>query len=155
MEGILQGIPHVTVYIDDILVTGVTDREHLQNLQEVLTRLEKAGIRLKKGKCMCFYVGRRGVPGTQDHGSGAQTNCLQGQGACGSTSTKGRLPAAVLPRTSQLLRQVHAKPVECSRPTEPAVAEVQEVVLGKRPIKDIPGSKGSPHFSDGTNALQS
>ena len=51
MEGILQGIPQVTVYIDDILVTGATDRQHLQNLQEVLTHLEKAGIRLKKDKC--------------------------------------------------------------------------------------------------------
>ena len=51
MEEILQGIPHVTVYIDDILVTGATDREHLENLQEVLTHLEKAGIRLKKHKC--------------------------------------------------------------------------------------------------------
>ena len=51
MEGILQGIPHVTVYIHDILVTGATDREHLENLQEVLTRLEKEGIRLKKDKC--------------------------------------------------------------------------------------------------------
>ena len=37
--------------IDDILVTAATDQEHLQNLQEVLTRLEKAGIRLKEDKC--------------------------------------------------------------------------------------------------------
>ena len=51
MEGIFQGIRHVTVYIDDILVTGAIDQEHLQNLQEVLTCLEKAGIRLKKDKC--------------------------------------------------------------------------------------------------------
>ena len=51
IEGILQGIPHVTVYIDDILVTGASDSEHLQNLQEVLTRLEKAGLELKKDKC--------------------------------------------------------------------------------------------------------
>ena len=43
MEGIFQGIRHVTVYIDDILVTGAIDQEHLQNLQEVLTCLEKAG----------------------------------------------------------------------------------------------------------------
>ena len=51
MEGLLQGIEHVTVYIDDILVTGRTEEEHLQNLEEVLSRLEKAGIRLKKSKC--------------------------------------------------------------------------------------------------------
>ena len=51
MEGLLQGIEHVTVYIDDILVTGRTEEEHLQNLEEVISRLEKAGIRLKKSKC--------------------------------------------------------------------------------------------------------
>ena len=51
MEGILQGIDHVTVYTDDILVTGRTEAEHLQHLAEVLTRLEKAGIHLKKDKC--------------------------------------------------------------------------------------------------------
>ena len=32
MEGVLRGIPHVSVYIDDILITGETDEEHLQNL---------------------------------------------------------------------------------------------------------------------------
>ena len=38
MENILQGLPHVCVYIDDILVTGATDEEHLRNLEEVLAR---------------------------------------------------------------------------------------------------------------------
>ena len=52
MEGILQGISLVTVYLDNILVTGDTNQEHLQNLQEVLTWLEQAGIRLKWNKCM-------------------------------------------------------------------------------------------------------
>ena len=51
MESIRQGIEHVTLYIDDILVTGRTEAEHLQDLAEVLSRLEKAGIRLKKDKC--------------------------------------------------------------------------------------------------------
>ena len=41
MEGILRGIPHFSVYIDDILVTGETDEEHLENLDTVLSRLEK------------------------------------------------------------------------------------------------------------------
>ena len=39
------------MYLDDILVTGKTETEHIKNLEEVLLRLEKAGLRLKKQKC--------------------------------------------------------------------------------------------------------
>ena len=51
MENILQGLPHVCIYIDDILVTGATTEEHLRNLEEVLTPLENANARLKRNKC--------------------------------------------------------------------------------------------------------
>ena len=51
MEKLLQGIPRVTVYIDDILVTGKSDQEHLHNLNLVLERLHQYGLRLKRGKC--------------------------------------------------------------------------------------------------------
>ena len=51
MENLLQGIPGVCVYIDDILVTGHTEAEHLEHLAEVMSRLAKAGMRLKKSKC--------------------------------------------------------------------------------------------------------
>ena len=51
MDNLLQGIPKVCVYLDDILVTGATEAEHLHNLQEVLSRLEQTGMHLKKDKC--------------------------------------------------------------------------------------------------------
>jgi hypothetical protein len=51
MDTILQGIPGVICYVDDILVTGATEEEHLRNLEEVLRRLKKYGIRVKKSKC--------------------------------------------------------------------------------------------------------
>ena len=38
-------------YIDDILVTGTSEKDHLCNLGEVLKRLEDSGFRLKKPKC--------------------------------------------------------------------------------------------------------
>ena len=52
MDNLLQGLQHVTVYIDDILITGTTEEQHLETLNEVLTRLETAGMRLKKEKCV-------------------------------------------------------------------------------------------------------
>ena len=51
METLLQGVPNVCVYLDDILVTDSSTAAHLKNLEHVLTRLEDAGMRLKKGKC--------------------------------------------------------------------------------------------------------
>ena len=51
MEGLLQGIPNVSVYLDDILITGKSDEEHLKTVEEVLVQLEKAGLRLKRSKC--------------------------------------------------------------------------------------------------------
>lgn len=51
IEGVLQGIPHVAVFLDDILVTGRNGEEHLQTLALVLKRLQEAGLRLKRSKC--------------------------------------------------------------------------------------------------------
>ena len=51
METLLQGISHVSVYIDDILITGETENDHLQTLERILERLAKAGLRAKKNKC--------------------------------------------------------------------------------------------------------
>ena len=52
MEGILlQGIPNVCVYLDDILVTGETEEQHIATLGKVLGWLKEAGMRLKQSKC--------------------------------------------------------------------------------------------------------
>ena len=47
MESLLRGLPHVCVYLDDILVTGESDEVHIHNLTAVLERLESAGIQEK------------------------------------------------------------------------------------------------------------
>ena len=51
MENVLQGIPNVIVYLDDILLSSPTESDHLQLLDQVLDRLEKAGLRVRKEKC--------------------------------------------------------------------------------------------------------
>ena len=52
MESLLQDLPRVTVYLDDILVAGVNEEDHLANLDRVMARLESAGLTLKKSKCL-------------------------------------------------------------------------------------------------------
>ena len=51
IKSTLQGHDGVIVYLDDILVTGSTEQEHLKALDEVLSRLSKAGLRVKRSKC--------------------------------------------------------------------------------------------------------
>jgi len=51
METLLQGIPFVAVFLDNILITGRTEEEHLKNIDETLKRLSDAGLRLKESKC--------------------------------------------------------------------------------------------------------
>ena len=50
MDTVLRGIPGVNCYLDDILVTGATEEEHLRNLDQVLQRLQAYGFRLKLPK---------------------------------------------------------------------------------------------------------
>jgi len=61
---LIKGIPHVAAYMDDILITGETQQEHLQNLVAVLERLKTSGAKLKKSKCLFMvqeveYLGRK------------------------------------------------------------------------------------------------
>ncbi|XP_055348569.1 uncharacterized protein LOC129595549 [Paramacrobiotus metropolitanus] len=51
MEELLNGIPYVAVYMDDIIITGRTRREHLANLAEVAERMNRQGFTLKQQKC--------------------------------------------------------------------------------------------------------
>ena len=39
MENLLQDLPNVCVYLDDVLVSGTDENHHLQNLERVLTKL--------------------------------------------------------------------------------------------------------------------
>ena len=37
---VLQGIPSIQCMLDDMIITGKNDREHLDNLRHVLRRLQ-------------------------------------------------------------------------------------------------------------------
>ena len=53
METVLSGLAREKcfIYLDDVLVVGITFEEHANNLREVLTPIREAGLRLKPSKC--------------------------------------------------------------------------------------------------------
>ena len=54
MEQVFQDIPGTQVMLDDIIVTGKTNEEHLSNLSQVLERIQEKGLKLNDKKCEFF-----------------------------------------------------------------------------------------------------
>lgn len=54
MEILLKGIPGVSVYLDDIKVTGETDAIHLERLHQVFERLSSHDLHINKEKSIFF-----------------------------------------------------------------------------------------------------
>lgn len=56
MELVLGRLQWVTllIYLDDVIITGKTFKEHLNNLGEVLSRFRKFGLKLNSTKCSLY-----------------------------------------------------------------------------------------------------
>lgn len=74
METLLHGL---CIYLDDILIVGTSDEEHLYNLR-ALQQLETAEMKLKKEKS-AFLLPRVEYLG---HGISSNSNALLQQGGC-------------------------------------------------------------------------
>ena len=54
INDILKGCTFAMGYLDDIIIYSRSEREHLEHLEEIFTRLRAAGLKLKLEKC-CFF----------------------------------------------------------------------------------------------------
>ncbi len=117
MEPLLQGIAHICVYIDNILVTGKSEADHLQRLEQVLERLEKAGMKLKRSKCRFMlpeveYLGHRinkqGLQPTEDKAK-AIRDALHPKAVSELKAAQGfnQLLCQVLPNLASTLAPLH------------------------------------------------
>ena len=52
MDEILADIPHVFVYLDDVLVASATPAEHLRDLERLFKRLQENGLVINAKKCV-------------------------------------------------------------------------------------------------------
>ena len=74
MEQLACDLQGVAVYLDDILVSGESAADHLQNLKQLLQRLEKHGLRCRLEKCSfaqssVVYLGHTLTPEGVEKGS--------------------------------------------------------------------------------------
>ena len=54
IEQLVGNIPGVACYLDDIVVTGCSEQDHLSHLRLVMEKLNTAGLHLKLEKCQFF-----------------------------------------------------------------------------------------------------
>ena len=75
MDQILERVEGTSRILDDMIITGIDDKEHLANLKEVLIRLQANGLRANREKCEFFQtkitycgheVDRHGLHKTQE-----------------------------------------------------------------------------------------
>ena len=52
MNQLTSDLPGVAVYLDDILISGKTAEDHLNNLRRLLKRLNDRGLRCRIQKCV-------------------------------------------------------------------------------------------------------
>ena len=51
IERVLEGIPKTQCLLDDIIVAGTGEEEHLKLLEQVLERLQRYNLTINKNKC--------------------------------------------------------------------------------------------------------
>lgn len=54
MDQLISGIPNCAAYLDDIIITGQNEEEHLQTLKQVLERVRQFGFKCNREKCQFF-----------------------------------------------------------------------------------------------------
>ena len=54
INNILKGCNFAMGYLDDIIIYSITEKEHLEHLEEIFNRLRAAGLKLKLEKCSFF-----------------------------------------------------------------------------------------------------
>ena len=54
IDQVLDGVGGTSCILDDIIITGKNDQEHLDHLEEVLKRLQEHGLRINREKCDFF-----------------------------------------------------------------------------------------------------
>ena len=146
MDTVLQGIDKTICYVDDILVTGSTAEEHLQNLESVLERLQKYGIRAKRAKCL-FMSEKVEYLGHRIDSEGLHTMASKVEAIKHGTPPQKHTGTQVLLGFTPLLWQISTWPSHSVASFESPAQSWTEVDLDKEVYGSICGCKETPSHS--------
>ena len=154
MDTVLQGIDKTICYVDDILVTGSTAEEHLQNLESVLERLQKYGIRAKRAKCL-FMSEKVEYLGHRIDSEGLHTMASKVEAIKHGTPPQKHTGTQVLLGFTPLLWQISTWPSHSVASFESPAQSWTEVDLDKEVHGRICGCKETPSDSPRIGPLRS
>lgn len=143
IEQVMAGIPGMQVILDDMIITGKTDQDHLQNLESVFKRLNDNGLKVNPEKCEFFKervtfcgheIDKNGLHKTQDK-IDAVVNAPEIENVDQLRSFLGLVQyySKFLPNLSTVLKPLHElleknRPWNWTKQCENAVNEVKRLI---------------------------
>ena len=143
IEQVMSGVPGTQVILDDMIVTGKTDQEHLENFEMVFQRLSENGLKANVEKCKFFKekvtfcgheIDRNGLHKTQSK-IDAVVNAPKIENVEQLRSFLGLVQyySKFLPNLSTILRPLHellvkGKQCKWTQQCEDAVIKVKQLI---------------------------
>ena len=87
INDVLKGCNFAMGYLDDIIIYSRSEKEHLEHLEEIFTRLKRAGLKLKLENC-CFFQKTHTISWTLNFGRRNPTPPRKTRKHCQDACTK-------------------------------------------------------------------
>ena len=108
INDILKGCNFAMGYLDNIIIYSRSEKEHLEHLEEIFSRLRAAGLKLKMEKC-CFFKKHIQYLGHLIFTEGIQPLPEKLESIAKMPPPKNRKRSDTIFRTSRILQKVHTQ----------------------------------------------
>ena len=148
INDVLKGCNFAMGYLDDIIIYSRSEKEHLEHLEEIFTRLKTAGLKLKLEKC-CFFKKHIQYLGHLISADGIQPLPEKLESIAkmpAPRNPKGK----TIPQISRILQEIHPKICRHFKSANTSNKKRRGIQMDARMRKLLPDLKGIPTTSTNT-----